>query len=237
MFKFTIISVAVAALSGSALAGPILNLQITVDGSKSTTLQEGQLTPLNDYSYAGSVGDGYPVTSWIVGWDLASKSDSSSFVTNGFTIANLGSATKRFNIVLDVPNALATTGQWKFSGNLGGTLTSNSSSASTISSIGANPIWQGLRDGVSPGVNSQLLSSFTFSSPGSVSTLIPLSTITPYNALSTAGSSLGYQFQFDLSAKSTVSFGGVWAATVPAPGALALLGFTGVIMKRRRRFN
>ena len=237
MFKFTIISVAAAALSGSALAGPILNLQINVDGSKYTTLQEGQMTPFYDYSYTGSVGDGYPVTSWIVGWDLVSKSDSSSFVTNGFTIANLGSATKRFNILLDIPNAIATTGQTRFSGNLGGTLTSNSSSASTISSIGENPIWQGLRAGVSPGVNSQLLSSFTFSSPGSVSTLIPLSTITPYNALSTAGSSLGYQFQFDLSAKSTVSFGGVWAATVPAPGALALLGFTGVIMKRRRRCN
>ena len=114
MFKFTIISVAAAALTGSALAGPILNLQINVDGSKYTTLQEGQMTPFYDYSYTGSVGDGYPVTSWIVGWDLVSKSDSSSFVTNGFTIANLGSATKRFNILLDIPNAIATTGQTRF---------------------------------------------------------------------------------------------------------------------------
>ena len=236
MFKFTIISVAAAALSGSALAGPILNLQIIVDGSKSTTLQEGQLTPFNDYSYTGSVGDGYPITSWIVGWDLVSKSDSSSFVTNGFTIANLGSATKRFNITLDIPNSISSSGSWEFSGNLGGTLTSNSSSGASISSVDTNPMWNGLCGGTSPGANSQLMSYFTFSTPGSMTSVIPLVSITPYSAFESAGSSLGYQFQFDLTARSTVSFGGIWA-TVPAPGALALLGFTGVIIKRRRRCN
>ncbi len=242
MFKFAIISVAAAALSGPALAGPILNLQITVDGSKSTTLQEGQLTPFNDYSYAGSVGDGYPVTSWIVGWDIASDFASRSFVTNGFTIANLGSATKRFNILLDIPNAPpsgAGTQSWQFFGNLGGTLTSNSASSSTLSSIGTNPLWQGLRGGTSPGTNSQLMSYFTFSSPGSVSSLIPEATVTPYTVAGPLGASLGYQFQFDLSARSTVSFSGIWGANlvVPAPSALALCGISGLIIKRRRRLN
>ena len=50
MFKFTIISVAAAALSGSALAGPILNIKFNVDGKKSTAIQEGDLTNFNDYS-------------------------------------------------------------------------------------------------------------------------------------------------------------------------------------------
>ena len=90
MFNYAIISVAAAALSGSALAGPVLNIQISVDGRQSSTTQAGLGSAFNDYSYTGSVGDGFPVTSWIVGWDLVSNAAERSFVTNGLTIANLG---------------------------------------------------------------------------------------------------------------------------------------------------
>lgn len=240
MFNYAIISVAAAALSGSALAGPVLNIQITVDGRQSATTQAGLSSAFNDFSYTGSVGDGFPVTSWIVGWDLVSNAADRSFVTNGLTIANLGSATKRYNIVLEISNALPTvsgTPTWQYFGNLGGTLTSNSTSASTLSSLATNPLWQGLRGGTSPGTYSQLMTSFSMSSPGSMTSLVPTSNITPYSVVGGTGTSLGYQFQFDLSAQSTVSFGGIWGANVPAPSALAIAGISGIIIKRRRRLN
>lgn len=240
MFKFAIISAAATALSVSALAGPILNIQITVDGNLSTTIQEGQLTVFNDYSYIGSSGDGFPGTSWVVGWDIVSDLADRSFVTNGLTIANLGSATKRFNILLDIPGTLPVasgTPTWQYFGNLGGTLTSNSSAASTLSSIGTNPLWQGLRGGTSPGTNSQLMQHSTFTSPGSMSSLIPSVSITAYSVVGGTGTNLGYEFQFDLSAQSFVSFSGNWGAYVPTPGAWTLCAISGIIIKRRRRLN
>ena len=98
-------------------------------------------------------------------------------------------------------------------------------------------LWQGLRGGTSPGPNSELLRNFTFSSPGGTSTTIPQVNITPYTVAGGLGSSLGYQFQFDLTGGSTVSFGGIWGANVvPAPSALALAGLSGVnLLVRRRR--
>ena len=241
MFKFTIISVAAAALSSSALAGPILNIKFNVDGKKSTAIQEGDLTNFNDYSYTGSIGDGFPNATWVVGWDIASDFAARSFVTNGFTVANLGDTTKHFNILLDIPNTLppggGATPSWEFFGNLGGTLTSNSSEASTLSSVGTNPLWQGLRGGTSPGPNSQLMSSFTFSSPGSEASLIPTVTIVNYTVAGGLGSSLGYQFDFNLSANSTVSFTGIWGGNliVPTPGVSALVGLAGIMVSRKRR--
>ena len=239
MFQFTMISIAAVAITGSALAGPILSIKFDVDGNKSTMLQEGTLTPHNDYSYKGSVGDGFNA-SWVVGWDLVSNFSSTSFVTNGFTIGNLRPTTKRFNITLDIPNTLPSGGggtpSWEFFGNLGGTLTSNTGVTSTLSSYGTNPLWQGLRGGTSPGVNSELLRNFTFPTPGATSTPIPLAQITKYTVVGGVGTSLGYQFQFDLSGGSTASFAGNWnAALVPAPSALALVGLSGVNLLRRRR--
>lgn len=240
MFQFTMISIAAAAITGSALAGPILSIKFDVDGNKSSILQEGTLTPFNDYSYAGSVGDGFPNATWVVGWDLVSKSSSTSFVTNGFTIGNLSPTTKRFNITLEIPNTLPSGGggipSWEFFGNLGGTLTSNTGAASILSSYGLNPLWQGLRGGTSPGVNSELLRGFIFSTPGATTAPIPMAQITKYTVVGGVGTSLGYQFQFELSGGSTASFAGNWsAALVPAPSALALVGLSGVNLLRRRR--
>jgi len=239
MFQFTMISIAAAAITGSALAGPILSIKFDVDGNKSSMLQEGTLTPFNDYSYAGSVGDGFPNATWVVGWDLASNFSSTSFVTNGFTIGNLSPTTKRFNITLDIPNTLPSSGggtpSWEFFGNLGGTLTSNTGAASTLSS-GPNPLWQGLRGGTSPGANSELLRGFTFTTPGATTAIIPSVQITKYTVVGGLGTSLGYQFQFDLSGGSTASFTGIWGGNlVPAPSALALVGLSGVNLLRRRR--
>ena len=239
MFQFTMISIAAAAITGSALAGPILSIKFDVDGNKSTMLQEGTLTPINDYSYKGSVGDGFDA-SWVVGWNLASNFSSTSFVTNGFTIGNLSPTTKRFNITLDIPNTLPSSGggtpSWEFFGNLGGTLTSNTGAPSTLSSYGTNPLWQGLRGGTSPGVNSELLRNLDFSTPGATTAPIPLAQITKYTVVGGVGTSLGYQFQFDLSGGSTASFTGIWGGNlVPAPSALALVGLSGVNLLRRRR--
>ena len=240
MFQFTMISIAAAAITGSALAGPILSIKCEVDGKKMFVTQEGDLVPgHNDYSYNGSIGDGFNA-SWVVGWDLVSNFSSTSFVTNGFTIGNLSPTTKQFNITLDIPNTLPSGGggtpSWEFFGNLGGTLTSNTGVTSTLSSYGTNPLWQGLRGGTSPGVNSELLRNFTFPTPGATSTPIPLVQITPYTVVGGLGTSLGYQFQFDLSGGSTASFTGIWGGNlVPAPSALALVGLSGVNLLRRRR--
>ena len=239
MFQFTMISIAAAAITGSALAGPILSIKCEVDGKKMFVTQEGDLVPgHNDYSYNGSIGDGFNA-SWVVGWDLVSNFSSTSFVTNGFTIGNLSPTTKQFNITLDIPNTLPSGGggtpSWEFFGNLGGTLTSNTGAASTLSS-GTNPLWQGLRGGTSPGVNSELLRNFTFTTAGATSTPIPSVQITPYTVVGGLGTSLGYQFQFDLSGGSTASFTGIWGGNlVPAPSALALVGLSGVNLLRRRR--
>ena len=242
MRKFTFILGVATAISGSAFAGPILNIKFDVDGKKTSVAQEGELTPFNDFSYVGSIGDGYPTSTWVVGWNLASNFSATSFVTNGFTIANQTASTKRFNITLEIPNPLPSGGgtqSWEFFGNLGGTLASDTDASSTLSSYGTNPLWQGLRGGTSPGPNSELLRDFTLSSPGGSSTTIPQAFITPYSVAGGLGSSLGYQFQFDLSGGSTASFGGVWGANVvPAPSALALVGLSGVnLLVRRRRMT
>ena len=239
MRKFTFILGVATAISSSVFAGPILNIKFDVDGKKTFVGQEGELTPFNDFSYVGSIGDGYPSATWVVGWNLASNFAATSFVTNGFTIANLTASTKRFNITLEIPNPLPSGGgtpSWEFFGNLGGTLASNTGASSTLSSYGTNPLWQGLRGGTSPGSNSELLRNFTFSSPGGTSSTIPQVNITPYTVAGGLGSSLGYQFQFDLSGGSTASFGGVWGGNlVPAPSALALVGLSGVNLLIRRR--
>lgn len=236
MFKFTIISAAAATLSATTLAAPLLTLKFNVDGKKSTISQVGDETGFGDFSYMGSVGDGYPVTSWVVGWDLASNSSSRSFVTNGFTIANLGNTTRRFNITLDVVDTAPAGNLWTFSGNLGGALTSNTSSAAILSSYGSNPLWQGLRGGTSPGANSELLRDFTLTSPGATTWSLPNTSITPYNVAGPLGPSMGYQFQFDLTGGSSVAFTGNWVATVvPAPGVFALCGLAGIGLQRKRR--
>ena len=239
MFQFTMISIAAAAITGSAFAGPILNIKFDVDGKKTSVAQEVELTPFNDFSYVGSIGDGYPTSTWVVGWNLASNFSATSFVTNGLTIANQTASTKRFNITLEIPNPLPSgggTASWEFFGNLGGTLVSRTDASSTLSSYGTNPLWQGLRGGTSPGSNSELLRNFTFTTPGATSTPIPLVQITPYTVVGGLGTSLGYQFQFDLSGGSTASFSGIWGGNlVPAPSALALVGLSGVNLLRRRR--
>ena len=108
MRKFTFILGVATAISSSVFAGPILNIKFDVDGKKTFVGQEGELTPFNDFSYVGSIGDGYPSATWVVGWNLASNFAATSFVTNGFTIANLTANTKRFNITLEIPNPLPT---------------------------------------------------------------------------------------------------------------------------------
>ncbi len=236
MSKFIITFVASAAFSGSAVAGSTMNLTVNVDGNQTTTQQMGQLTAFGDYSYTGAVTDAYPVTAWAVGWNLVSDSNANSFVTNGFTIANLSSMTKRFNITLEIAGMIPTAGARVFTGSLGGTLTSSSSASSNIASVGSLPLWKGLLNGSSPGTNSELLSSYALTVPGSTTGVLPSTIITPYSAPASANSSLGYQFEFDLSSNAMVSFSGVWSA-VPSPSALTLIGCAGVTISRRRRSN
>ncbi|MCE9619536.1 MAG: hypothetical protein K8R92_06475 [Planctomycetes bacterium] len=238
MFKFAMMSLAAAALSGTALAVPVLKINFDVDGSQSLVTQNGTATGFGDYSYVGAFSDKFPGTTWAVGWDIASESAASAFVTNGFTITNFSSSTKRFNISLEVLDTDPGGVNWSFYGNIGGILTSDSGASSTISSYGSNPLWQGLRGGTSPGTNSELMKFFSFSSPGSTSSIIPGVVITPYPVAGPLGPSLGYQFQFDMTGKSTVAFTGIWGADsipIPTPGSFALVGIAGIGLRKRRR--
>lgn len=245
MKAFSAVSVLAAALSGSAVAGPLLSVNATVVSGGQSWIKSDSSTgeasgSLGTYQYVGGLVSNFPTTKWGIGWDLlgddTAVKPNATFLTNGLTVTNYTNSSMTFDITVTLAASTASPVLLNCLGSMGGTLAVNSGASGSTASLtrtGSLDMWQGLINGTSK------LPLNLAVTPVTTTTSVALTGVNgTWNASSAVTlSSIGYRMQFTLGANSTANFTGVWSGTVvPTPGAVAMLfAATGAGAFRRRR--
>jgi len=152
-----------------------------------------------------------------------------AYVSGGFTIKNNNATTP---LVLDLSVLMAGSmgADATYAGSAGGQVVNFSFSPGSLGAVAGAPVWAGLVNG------SQVDGAIT-----STQTVNPfsLATFSPQSFNGSAGSvtnGVGMRLRLSISAGMESSFSGAFAVTsVPAPGAVALVGAAGLLGGRRRR--
>ena len=235
-------SIAAAATAGSAFASiPAVSVRIEQVGAGFVTMNPTGNPVDGGATYSGAVSL----------WGFQSTFELSSNVKAGtgndafggfFTLRNTTGEVQQFIIDMTVSNApLPPPGNSLAGGSVGGLLLGGPNGG-TVSSVGSIPIYSALINGptgsstiaslltgnpfiVSAGANQSASISRAFfgNDPNIPSLPVQL------------GNSRTIRLQFLLSGGSEVSLGTSFVVQVPGPGALALLGVSGLTARRRRR--
>jgi hypothetical protein len=219
-------------------APPVLQLRIESSTTNYDYVaeQQGSLNPDGEtYSHVGN-GNG---VEFNVSWDLDVNPD--PFIVGTFNLTNTSTTTEEFILTITLPTT-PFPGPNVMGGYFGAfTYTdANLDSTVTINTVGANPFYQALVDGVVV----QSMGSFTlnaFGGPGIFGTASQQAFGTPIPSDPAPGiaSSIGTSLRFELSGGDRVSIPIRFEVTpvVPEPATLALvgLGLGALILRRVRR--
>ncbi len=231
MRNLSIASVAALATTMAASAGfmpatPSFTVSSTA-GSATVTNNATQLAS-GVFAHTGSwVVTGASIT-WsnnVFGWN---DSTSNGFLNSNIVIKNETGATQTFVFYMSMSGTAP--GLSSLTGSVGGQFVNGSSGLGMLSSVG--PLWAPYVD--STLVGSVLPDSLFFAPPYSVASLGSHPITSTYSG--SVGSGIGVRYSVTLSSGIEASFNSsVGFQVVPAPGALALLGFVPLAGSRRRR--
>ena len=194
------------------------------------------------YTFSGSDTG----TGWMIDWNvMASGSEVLTSIVASLNVMNTSSTTQAYSIFFD--DLIPLSGQNSFvGGSVGGMVIDLNGNGATLSSLtGKHSIYTGFVDatgydpltanivgslltGESIEAGSFLAASFTPESFGNVPTI-------PGQTGPGIKSNVGFGLEFTLSAGDTAGFTASFAARVPSPGAVGLLGIAGLFGTRRRR--
>ena len=233
-------SMVAAATAGSAMASiPAVSVRIDQIGAGSVTLNPVATAIEGGYSYSADMSL----------WGLQSAFTLNSITTpatnnnafgGSFRIRNTTLSTQQFIVEMTVTND-PFSGNALAGGSVGGTLLGGPDGGS-FSGVGSGSIWQAIinRPEGSTTVASLLTGSpFTVTTPADTAGSIARQffgndPFIPSQAIGALGTSRTIRMQFLLGAGSEVILLTNFVVQVPAPGAIALLGVSGLVGRRRR---
>ena len=236
-----IAAIAVAGSTASAgFVSPQLSVAVAVSGDapQSSTSTSGFRNADGSYLYDGSLTSSSG-SSWFVNWNLTGSDTvaqpGSPSITTNFAVGNTGDVARTFQILVtyEAPVQVAPDTGYAWRTTLSGVLASNNGGVASL--VGLIPsMFQGQINGTGVVSNNPSAASTTTASFFGTSVNDYVGPIPNGPNIAT----IGYLMTFSLSAYSTAVFNGSWVGTVvpvPAPGAVALLGFAGLTARGRRR--
>lgn len=195
--------------------------------------------------------DGYSFTGgefgsgWGINWEmLASTATAQSLLAN-FTVMNLSSETQTFTLFITDSVAEIYGDGSLVGGSVAGTYTDLNANGVSISSVDGGAIYTAFVDAteIDP-FDGTVVGSLLDDASGSAG-LFQSGTfgesafgdfpVLPGQSIGGADTNYGFAIEFTLSAGDTAGFTASMAIATPAPGAVALLGVSGLIGRRRRR--
>jgi len=240
-FRNTVLaSIAAAATAGSAFASiPAVSVRIEQVGAGFVTMNPTANPVEGGYVYSGNVS----LWGFQSSFDLStnSKAATGNQAFGGFfTLKNTTAAVQQFIIDLTVTND-------PFSGNAlaGGSVAGvllGGPNGGPLQGVGNGAVWQALINGSS---GSTTIASLMSGNPFTVTTganqsgsiareFFGNNPQIPSLPIGPLGTSRTIRMQFLLGAGSEVSLSTSFVVQVPAPGAIALLGISGLVGRRRR---
>jgi len=216
--------------SAAAMATPpAVTLSVNGDSQGLTGTATGIPTVFN---YAGSIGGG------SVQWDFNASNmfdPQTSFMSGNFLVRNLTSETQSYEIVLTLPVMASGVKVTVYGGSVAASINGGEFGGS-IAQAGSDPFWTASAGGgFSQSLLTDLLpvsaSAFESAVVGSGAFGAPIPSLPGPNL----DGSLSLTFRFTLDAGVSLAMTSVFAAQVPAPGAIALLAAAGLVAGRRRR--
>lgn len=229
-------ALAAIALTGLASAGnpPDVDIKITVDG--------------NDYNYAPAgapVGGGYykyvgsddSALDWATTWDFLGSNSTEAFYTlisGNFTFTNFSNATQEYDVWV-VLHTTPDADPSKIGGSVAGGTTGNEDGGTLSTIDDETPLWSAYMDAAfMAGLiydTSATAGPFDSASIGNDAFGQPI----PDMDAGPLGDTISIRLQFTLTAGDQASFTSVFVLqSVPAPGAIALMGLAGLGGRRRR---
>ena len=236
-----IAAIAVAGSTASAgFISPQLSVAVAVSGDapQSSTSTSGFPNADGSYLYDGSLTSSSG-SSWFVNWNLTGSDTvaqpGSPSITTNFAVGNTGDTARAFQILVTyaAPVQVAPGMGYAWQTSLSGVLASSNGSMASL--VGLLPaMFEGQINGTGVVLNNPSAASTTTASFFGLGVNNYAGPIPNGPNIAT----IGYLMTFSLSAHSTAVFNGSWVGTVvpvPAPGAVALLGFAGLTARGRRR--
>lgn len=195
-------------------------------GSATVSNTATQLAP-GVFAHTGSwsvVGASINWTNNVFAWNDATNS---GFLNTNLVIKNETTSNQTF--VFYATMAGFGTGSYSLNGSVGGQFMNATPGLGMLQSIG--PMWSATVD--STAVNSQLIDRTFFAPPFSGASIGSFNFAQPYSSAITSG--VGVRFSLTISAGVEANLTSSFGIQVPAPGALALLGFLPLAGTGRRR--
>jgi hypothetical protein len=238
-------TIAAAATAGSAVASiPAVSVRIEQVGSGFTTINPTANPVEGGYTYSGAVSLwGFQST-----FDLStnSKAATGNNAFGGFfTLKNTTAAVQQFIIDMTITND-PTTGNALAGGSVAGVLLGGPNGGSLRSVASGMPVWSA-HINYTPTTSSQVASLMlgTGGNPFSVTAganqsgsiareFFGNNPQIPSLPIGPLGTSRTIRMHFLLSGGSEVSLSTNFVVQIPAPGAIALLGLSGLVGRRRR---
>ena len=240
-FRNTVLaSIAAAATAGSAFASiPAVSVRIEQVGAGFVTMNPTANPVEGGYVYSGNVS----LWGFQSSFDLStnSKAATGNQAFGGFfTLKNTTAAVQQFIIDMTVTND-PFTGNALAGGSVAGVLLGGPNGG-LLQGVGNGAVWQAIINGSSGSTTiASLMSGNPFSvsaganqSAGIAREFFGNNPQIPSLPIGPLGTSRTIRMQFLLGAGSEVSLSTSFVVQVPAPGAIALLGISGLVGRRRR---
>ncbi|MCA9292028.1 MAG: hypothetical protein KDA25_12930 [Phycisphaerales bacterium] len=220
-------------MTATASAGiPALELIWEVDGNVVNQFNPGGSDVGGGlFNYQGQLIDGGG--EWQLSWNLNAKPD--PLLSGNIAVENFTNATHTFALTILLPTIAIPDGTF-IGGSVAAGLTTDANGG-TLSTVGNNPLWTALMDGVA--VESLLDAPFSLTNPGIGSMgdqeSFGLGVGGPEQPGPALVGQMGIRIEFSLTGGDQFTATSVFAVVVPAPAALAMFGVAGLVGRRRRR--
>jgi hypothetical protein len=238
-------TIAAAATAGSAVASiPAVSVRIEQVGSGNVTMNPTANPVEGGYTYSGNISLWGFQSSFDLSTNTKAATGNNAF-GGFFTLKNTTAAVQQFIIDMTITND-PTTGNALAGGSVAGVLLGGPNGGSLRSVASGMPVWSA-HINYTPTTSSQVASLMlgTGGNPFSVTAganqsgsiareFFGNNPQIPSLPIGPLGTSRTIRMQFLLSGGSEVSLSTNFVVQIPAPGAIALLGLSGLVGRRRR---